>query len=1170
MLRCVRRLLATPVDHQIRQYNAHITVLPGDGIGPEITDAALRVLDTMQHFDSIGSLDFSTHPFGAASIDRDGEPLTASTLKACASADAVLLGAVGDPRYGPHSPVRPEAGLLALRRSLSLFANLRPVMLPSPATSAPLSPLKWRHAHRTDVLFVRELTGGSYFGPKLEPQAASPPFSEAHDLDAYTADEVRRVAHVAFVAARLRAAARGVHTAEGPVARVVSVDKANVLASSRLWRRIVEEVAKEYPDVELTHELVDSFAMRLVTAPNAYDVVLTSNLFGDILTDLAAAVPGSLGLLPSASVAGAPTAADVSPDARNAADGVTSLLSETGVRPAGAPTQVPGGAFGLYEPIHGSAPDIAGRGIANPIGTILSAALMCRYSLRSERAATVIEDSVRYVLDSGTVPQDLVPRGGASKSQWPALRVVGSAEFADLVVAQARELAGRRPMTLAEKLLASRSLSGTQRSVGVKPGDFACVAVDWSICSELTWAGMEKTYDAVGRPGLRRPERFWLAIDHTVDPRINDQPKPQRLIAQADRLRVEIPQIDYQPPNTTILHTDFYRKRLLPGQVVVGADSHTCSGGALGSFVIGLGAADVLMAAVTGETWFRVPETVEVRFVGRLKAGLGGKDVILHILQKLKRNTVALERVVEYTGAIDQLSCDARFAIANMTTEFGGLTGVFAADERTADYLAHLRPGGAQPNTSVRAANNTSGAAAGKEKVGTSALARVNRRRASGEQTKPGCEAWRAAYLAADRGAQYAETYIIDLGEVAPMVAMWPSPDKGVPVHEVAGKKLDGVFIGACTTTHEELVLGALVLQEGLKQGLKPREGGLRRVTPGSVGIAAALENFGLLDVYREAGFEIGAPGCSYCLGIAADVAGEGEVWLSSQNRNFENRMGKGSIANLASAATVAASSFDMSITDPTPLVDAVDPADFEAMCAAVPSAAASAADLPPVRLVPLAPLPEDMAEAPPISGSRTPASSAGTGKLQGQLRGKVALFGEHIDTDAIIPAQFMPGESDEDLGSHAFEFVAPDFRRWVKQGHTIVVAGPGFGSGSSREEAPRALRGIGVQAVIAKSFAYIYARNQPNVGLPGIVITDEKFYDAVGASAEWQASPDVSTGTSLNAEVDVDFDARVVRVSGMEFPFELAVVEERLLAGGGTEKLYARFGPQLFRKCIE
>ena len=328
---------------------ARIVMLPGDGVGPEVTAAAVAVLQSVAtHFGH--DFSFDEHLIGGAAIDATCEPLPDATLAACRSADAVLLGAVGGPKWSdPNAPVRPEQGLLALRAGLGVYANLRPLKM-HPALAA-LSPLKNEKLQDVDVLFVRELTGGAYFGAKTKTADA------ATDECGYTAAEIERVARRAFELARTRRC------------HVTSVDKANVLETSRLWRRTVTRIAADYPDVTLEHQLVDSMAMLLLTRPDAYDVVVTENLFGDILTDEAAALVGSLGLLPSAS------------------------LGE--------------GTRGLFEPIHGSAPDIAGKRIANPVGAMLSAALLLRHSLHLEAEARAVEAAVDEVLQHGPYSRDL-------------------------------------------------------------------------------------------------------------------------------------------------------------------------------------------------------------------------------------------------------------------------------------------------------------------------------------------------------------------------------------------------------------------------------------------------------------------------------------------------------------------------------------------------------------------------------------------------------------------------------------------------------------------------------------------------------------------------------------------------------------------------------------------
>ena len=320
-----------------------IAVLPGDGIGPEITAPTLELLSR------VGDFDFAEHPFGGASIDAHGTALTDETLAACRASDAVLLAAVGGPKWDstdPQAP-RPEQGLLGLRKALGLYANLRPVRAVEALLDA--SPLRREVVERTDLLVVRELTGGIYFGEKTRTD------DSASDLCVYTTAEIERIARVAFGAAR---------------SKVTSVDKANVLETSRLWREVVRRVhAQEFPHVELEHALVDSTAMKLITAPRHFDVILTENMFGDILSDEASVVTGSLGLLPSASIGD--------------------------------------GGPGLFEPVHGSAPDIAGQGIANPLAMFLSAALMLRHGLGRESEASAVESAVDRALDEGLRTRDL-------------------------------------------------------------------------------------------------------------------------------------------------------------------------------------------------------------------------------------------------------------------------------------------------------------------------------------------------------------------------------------------------------------------------------------------------------------------------------------------------------------------------------------------------------------------------------------------------------------------------------------------------------------------------------------------------------------------------------------------------------------------------------------------
>jgi 3-isopropylmalate dehydrogenase len=353
-----------------------ITLLPGDGIGPEIVAQAALVLDEVAAgFGHEFALE--RHPIGGRAIDAGGDPFPAATLEACLRSDAVLLGAVGGPRWdGLAGDKRPEHGLLRLRRELGLFANLRPASLNKALKDA--SPLRPDIVARgVDLLIVRELTGGIYFGRRGK--TTGPAGREAFDTESYNEEEIRRIARVALDLARRRRRT------------LTSVDKANILESSRLWRAVVTETASEYPDVALDHMYVDNAAMQLVRAPSRFDVVVTSNMFGDILSDEASMITGSIGLLPSASL-GASSA-------------------------------------GVYEPIHGSAPDIAGRDLANPIGTILSVAMMLRHSFGLEPEARAVEEAVSDVLDRRFRTADIMS---------PGMAAVGTGEMGRLIVEAVR------------------------------------------------------------------------------------------------------------------------------------------------------------------------------------------------------------------------------------------------------------------------------------------------------------------------------------------------------------------------------------------------------------------------------------------------------------------------------------------------------------------------------------------------------------------------------------------------------------------------------------------------------------------------------------------------------------------------------------------------------------
>ena len=349
-----------------------ITTLPGDGIGPEVTNQAVAVMGSVAAVFG-HTLEIAEKNVGGAALLTSHDPLPADTISSCLASGAVLLGAVGGPAFDPYpANLRPEAGLLRLRKELGVFANLRPALCLPGLES--LSPLRPDIVRGTDVMIVRELLGGVYFGKRST--EGSPGSRRAFDTMAYSEPEIERIARIGF------------DVAKGRHRKLLSVDKANVLDSSRLWREVVTRVGKDFPDVELSHMYVDSAAMALVSRPNSFDVIVTENMFGDILSDQAGAVVGSLGLLPSASI---------------------------------------GGKVGLYEPIHGSAPDIAGQDVANPLGAILSGAMLLRHSFQLEAEAAAIESAVREVLSRGHRTRDV-----AEKRHAP----VNTAEMGRLVAAE--------------------------------------------------------------------------------------------------------------------------------------------------------------------------------------------------------------------------------------------------------------------------------------------------------------------------------------------------------------------------------------------------------------------------------------------------------------------------------------------------------------------------------------------------------------------------------------------------------------------------------------------------------------------------------------------------------------------------------------------------------------
>lgn len=619
-------------------------------------------------------------------------------------------------------------------------------------------------------------------------------------------------------------------------------------------------------------------------------------------------------------------------------------------------------------------------------------------------------------------------------------------------------------MTLTQKILAHHAVGLTRP--WVQAGDILQIRVDWTIASELAWNGMDRTYQMLGRPKVHDKDKFFLAVDHTVDPvTLQNDKRAQKLTQMSRDFAKEAGIKHFYDANETILHTKFYRDLVQPGEVVLGADSHTSSHGGLGAFSIGLGGADITAAMVLGQSWIEVPEAIAVDYEGELQFGITGKDVILKTLGALGRNTVAMERSVEYRGtAVRNFSTDMRFTIANMTAEFGGLNGIFEPDEEVATWLSQRR-------------SHNDG----------------------------------ALYLRADDNAPYIARYKIELGKLGPLVAKPFSPDNVFEIDEALGMELHGCFIGACTTTEEELVLGALVLEQLYKDRPAATPNHAKKlVVPGDLSILARMREGGLWKIYEKAGFRVGPPGCSMCLGVASEKAQPGEVWISSQNRNFENRMGAGSLAWLASAPTVAASSADMKVADPRPYLAKVDRARYEKLLFRDKHQRVH----------------EVRVTEPKIETQSQAAEQGAAGNKGAKvIAGKVQRFGDQVDTDAIIPGEFCHLTKLEEIGPRAFHYVRPEFFQRAQSGQTIVVAGEGWGSGSSREHAVWALLGAGIQAVIAKSYAFIHKRNLVNEALAYLVVTDPEFYELAQENSELRIDmgsgevTHVASGRSFKAE---------------------------------------------------
>ena len=788
--------------------NLTITALPGDGIGPEVTREAVRAL---QRVAAVYGHEFTIREreIGAAAYRKQGSVLPPETLDTCLASDAVLLGAVGSPEVDHLPPSeRPEAALLLLRRKLGGFANLRPAFCHDALIDA--SPLKPDIVRGTDILIVRELLGGIYFG------------------ETYSVPEIERVARVAFEAARARRR------------KVTSVDKANVLESSRLWREVVTRVAAEYADVVVEHMYVDACAMHLVTNPRRFDVILTDILFGDILSDEAAAFTGSLGMLPSAAI---------------------------------------GGKVDLYEPVHGSAPDLAGRNVANPIGAIASAAMLLRHTAKLEQEARAIENAIASVLAAGYRTHDL---GGN----------VSTSEMGELVLTALSRDSGRgwreapgEGRTLFDKLWDSHVVH--------QPSDGPpLLYIDLHLVHEVTSPQAFDGLREAGR-GVRRPEATIATVDHNV-PTTN----PRRFIEdpvaakQIDTLRANCAEFgitlyDIDSAQQGIVHVIGPELGLTrPGMTIVCGDSHTSTHGAFGALAFGIGTSDVEHVLATQCLPWTKPKTMNAEVIGSLGEGVTAKDLVLAIIGQIG-TAGAAGHVIEYTGhAVRALSMDARMTLCNMSIEAGARAGMIAPDDTTFAYLGHE----------------------------------------AGE--------WRA--LRTDDGAKFDRTVTIDATVVEPQVTWGTTPGMVVPISErvpaprdaameralaymalapgtpVQDISIDRVFIGSCTNARLEDLRAAARVAHGYSVAI----GVKAMVVPGSQMVKRAAEKEGLDRVFRDAGFEWSEPGCSMCLGMNADVLQPGERCASTSNRNFEGRQGRGGRTHLVSPAMAAAAAIAGRFTD--------------------------------------------------------------------------------------------------------------------------------------------------------------------------------------------------------------------------------------------------------------
>lgn len=1026
-----------------RPLDAKIVVVAGDGVGPEVTREALKVLNAVAG--AAGHTFHYDHQLiGGAAIDAVGNPLPDETLSACRQSHAVLLGAVGGPKWDNlNAHVRPEQGLLKIRKEMDLYANLRPILFFKSLLHA--SPLKPEIVDGVDILFVRELTGGIYFGPRQEEVNGS-----AHDVMVYTRPEVERIVRLAAQFAQAR---------KGDL---LSIDKANVLASSRLWRRTATQlVAKEFPGITLRHGLVDSCAMDIITKPRSFDVVVTENMFGDILTDEASVLSGSLGLLPSAS------------------------LSDPG-KPA------------LYEPIHGSAPDIAGQEVVNPIACILSVAMLLRHSLGLNAEAKIVEDSVGAALDQGLRTQDLARRGEpvcSTRQMGDAVSHHVQQRFQQQRRGMATSVAhsgSTKPQTLFDKIWSSHV-------VDQQPDGTCMLYIDGHLVHEVTSPQAFEGLRLAGR-NVRQPRRALATADHNV-------PTTERARGIADpesRLQVEtltanvaefgLPYFGMDDKRQGIVHIVGPEQGFTqPGMTIVCGDSHTATHGALGALAFGIGTSEVEHVLATQTLLQRPAKNMRIAVDGQLLEGITSKDLVLHIIGIIG-TAGGNGHVIEYAGeAVRALSMEARMSICNMSIEAGARAGMIAPDEITFAYLKG-RPMAPK-----------------------------------GELWQRAVDYWRS--LPSDAGAVYHKEVTINAREIAPQVTWGTSPQDVLPITgsvpypedsadegrrkaiarslEYMGLQpgmrlqdvtVDKVFIGSCTNGRIE----DLRQVAAIARGHKVAPGVHALVVPGSGLVKAQAEEEGIAQELLEAGFDWREPGCSMCLAMNADKLAPGERCASTSNRNFEGRQGRGGRTHLMSPAMAAAAALQGRLTD--------------------------------VR---------------EFAQRRSLHTSVRTGMEKFTVVSGVAapLPMENVDTDMIIPASYLKTIKRSGLGTALFANM-----RYNSDGSTksdfvlnrppyrearILVAGDNFGCGSSREHAPWALLDFGIKVVIAKSFADIFFNNCFKNGILPVVLGPAEL-----AAAQGEAEAGRSITVDLAAQ-------KILLASGQSMCFEVDEFRKHCLING-------------------